>query len=104
MNYFVVKTGENFFVLVVFALLVLWSFAGLRHIQEFGVPREDGIVQVRVPTGYSIGEDVLDKDLGGVGRIALGAELGDLGQGCTGDEIIWPSHESETDALLQLRQ
>lgn len=47
---------------------------------------------------------MLDKDLGGVGRIALGAELGDMGQGCTGDEIIWPSHESETDALLQLRQ
>ena len=51
MNYFVVKTGENFFVLVVLALLVLWSFAGLRHIQEFGVPREDGIVQVRVTHG-----------------------------------------------------
>lgn len=51
MNYFVVKTGENLFVLVVLALVVLWSLAGLRRIQESGVPREDGIVQIRVTHG-----------------------------------------------------
>lgn len=51
-----------------------------------------------------MGEDVLDKDLGGVGRIALGAQPGDKGRVYTGDEIPWPWLESERDAELQLRQ